>query len=94
MYEQEVTETKKRKQVELSEIDGRLQSEYEAKLADALRELREQYEEQLLNNRNEIEVLYETKVSLGEQGWLEYIIISYSWWKLTILLSTNDEVML
>lgn len=63
MYEQEVTETKKRKQVELSEIDGRLQSEYEAKLADALRELREQYEEQLLNNRSEIEVLYETKAS-------------------------------
>ncbi|KAK3892515.1 hypothetical protein Pcinc_003640 [Petrolisthes cinctipes] len=62
VYEQEVTETKKRKHVELSEIDGRLQSEYEAKLADALKELREQYEEQLLNNRNEVEILYETKI--------------------------------
>ncbi|KAK4299806.1 hypothetical protein Pmani_027949 [Petrolisthes manimaculis] len=62
VYEQEVTETKKRKHVELSEIDGRLQSEYEAKLADALKELREQYEEQLLNNRSEIEMLYETKI--------------------------------
>lgn len=62
VYEQEVTETKKRKQTELSEIDGRLQVEYEAKLQDALRELREQYEEQLKNNRTEVEFLYETKV--------------------------------
>lgn len=62
VYEQEVTETKKRKQTELSEIDGRLQIEYEAKLQDALRELREQYEEQLKNNRTEVEFLYETKI--------------------------------
>lgn len=62
VYEQEITETKKRRQVEMSEIDGRLQVEYEAKLQDALRELREQYEEQLKNNRSEIEDLYERKI--------------------------------
>ncbi|XP_045608036.2 lamin Dm0 isoform X2 [Procambarus clarkii] len=62
VYEQEVTETKKRKHVELSEIDGRLQGEYEAKLQEALKELRDNYEEQLKNNRNEVEFLYETKI--------------------------------
>ncbi|XP_068209609.1 lamin Dm0-like isoform X3 [Palaemon carinicauda] len=62
VYEQEITESKKRRQVEVSEIDGRLQVEYEAKLQDALMELREQYEEQLKNNRTEVEYLYETKI--------------------------------
>lgn len=62
MYEQEVTETKKRKQIEISELDGKLQVEYEAKLKDSLRELRDDYEDQLKNNRAEVEELYETKV--------------------------------
>ncbi|XP_064122827.1 lamin Dm0-like isoform X2 [Macrobrachium nipponense] len=62
VYEQEITESKKRRQVEVSEIDGRLQVEYEAKLHEALKELREQYEEQLRNNRTEVEYLYETKI--------------------------------
>ncbi|XP_066947892.1 lamin Dm0-like isoform X3 [Macrobrachium rosenbergii] len=62
VYEQEITESKKRRQVEMSEIDGRLQVEYEAKLQEALKELREQYEEQLKNNRTEVEYLYETKI--------------------------------
>lgn len=62
VFEQEVTETKKRKQVELSELDGRLQVEYEAKLTEALKDLRDQYEEQLRNNRSEVEYLYETKI--------------------------------
>lgn len=62
VYEQEITETKKRRQVEVSELDGRLQDEYEARLQDALKELRDQYEEQLKNNRTEVEYLYETKI--------------------------------
>ncbi|KAK8721848.1 hypothetical protein OTU49_012604 [Cherax quadricarinatus] len=62
VFEKEVTETKNRKHVELSEIDGRLQGEYEAKLHEALKELRDQYEEQLKNNRSEVEYLYETKI--------------------------------
>nr|WJP01042.1 lamin B isoform X1 [Portunus trituberculatus] len=62
IFEQEVTETKKRKQMEISEIDGKLQVEYEAKLKDSLRELRDDYEEQLKNNRAEVEELYETKM--------------------------------
>ena len=62
VYEKQITETKSRKQVEISEIDGKLQEEYEARLQDGLAELREQYEDQLRNNRAEIEVMYDTKV--------------------------------
>uniref|UniRef100_A0A0P4VYV1 LTD domain-containing protein n=1 Tax=Scylla olivacea TaxID=85551 RepID=A0A0P4VYV1_SCYOL len=62
VFEQEVTETKKRKQLEISELDGKLQVEYETKLKDSLRELREDYEEQLKNNRAEVEDLYEAKI--------------------------------
>lgn len=62
MYEQEITETKVRKKTEISEIDGRLQEQYEARLQGALQELRENYEEQLKNNRIEVESIYETKI--------------------------------
>jgi len=62
MHEQEITESKKRKTTEISEIDGRLQEQYEARLQGALQELRENYEEQLKNNRIEVETIYETKI--------------------------------
>lgn len=62
VYEQEITETKKQKQIDISMVDSRLQGEYEAKLTEALKELRDQYEEQLRNNRTEVEYIYETKI--------------------------------
>nr|AME17877.1 lamin [Eoperipatus sp. LH-2012] len=61
IHEEELKETRKQRMVEISEIDGRLQEEYEQKLADCLRELREQYESQTRLNREEMENLYETK---------------------------------
>lgn len=48
--------------MEISEIDGRLAEQYEAKLQQALQELRDQYEGQMANNRQEIEMLYENKI--------------------------------
>lgn len=48
--------------MEISEIDGRLSEQYEAKLQQALQELREQYESQMSSNRAEIELLFEHKV--------------------------------
>jgi lamin B len=48
--------------VEISEIDGRLTEQYEAKLQQSLQELRDQYEAQMRANREEIELLYENKV--------------------------------
>ncbi|XP_057323120.1 lamin-C-like isoform X2 [Microplitis mediator] len=62
IFQQELTETRSRRQVEISEIDGRLAEQYEAKLQQSLQELRDQYEAQMRSNREEIELLYENKI--------------------------------
>uniref|UniRef100_A0A6M2DF88 Putative nuclear envelope protein n=1 Tax=Xenopsylla cheopis TaxID=163159 RepID=A0A6M2DF88_XENCH len=61
-HQQEILETRKRRQVELSEIDGRLAEQYEAKMQETMQELRDQYEEQISSNRAEIEAIYEQKI--------------------------------
>lgn len=62
IHVQELTNTQKRTQVEISEIDGRLAEQYEAKLQQSLRELREQYESQIRANREEVDGLFEAKL--------------------------------
>ncbi|KAH8377316.1 hypothetical protein KR093_004780 [Drosophila rubida] len=62
VHVQEINESRRIRQTEYSEIDGRLSSEYEAKLQQSLHELRSQYEEQMRNNRDDIESLYEAKI--------------------------------
>ncbi|XP_012134593.1 lamin Dm0 isoform X2 [Megachile rotundata] len=62
IYQQELTETRTKRQIEISEIDGRLAEQYEAKMQQSLQELRDQYEAQMRANREEIELLYETKI--------------------------------
>ncbi|XP_012229130.1 lamin Dm0 isoform X2 [Linepithema humile] len=62
VYQQELSETRTKRQVEISEIDGRLTKQYEAKLQQSLQELRDQYEAQTRANREEIELLYENKI--------------------------------
>lgn len=62
MHAQVLNDTRKRTQVEISEIDGRLAEQYEAKLQQSLRELREQYEAQIRSNRDEIDGLFEAKL--------------------------------
>ncbi|KAM8717209.1 hypothetical protein ACLKA7_003989 [Drosophila subpalustris] len=62
VHVQEINESRRIRQTEYSEIDGRLSSEYEAKLQQSLHELRSQYEEQMRNNREDIESLYEAKI--------------------------------
>ncbi|XP_046398629.1 lamin Dm0-like [Ischnura elegans] len=62
IHQQQLTETRTRRQVEISEIDGRLTQEYEAKLQQSLKDLREQYEATMRVNREEIETLYENKI--------------------------------
>lgn len=59
---QELTETKSRRQVEISEIDGILSEQYEAKLQQTLQELRDQYDGQMRANRDEISELYEARL--------------------------------
>ncbi|XP_033210666.1 lamin Dm0-like isoform X2 [Belonocnema kinseyi] len=62
VFQQELTETRTRRQVEISEIDGRLAEQYEAKLQQSLQELRDQYDNAMRVNREEIEMLYENKI--------------------------------
>lgn len=62
IHHQELNDTRKRSQVEISEIDGRLSEQYEAKLQKSLRELREQYELQMRANRDEVDALYDAKI--------------------------------
>merc|ERR1719412_746449 len=63
MLEQQLNETKVKKQIEISEIDGRLSDEYEAKLQQSLAELRETYEKQLSENREEFGRVYDDKLN-------------------------------
>lgn len=62
VFQQQLTETRSKRQIEISEIDGRLAEQYEAKLQQTLQDLRDQYESQMANNRHEIELLYENKI--------------------------------
>lgn len=62
VHDKQLKETRTKRQVEISEIDGRLSEEYEAKLQLSLQELRDQYEEQMQANRQEIEYLYDAKI--------------------------------
>uniref|UniRef100_A0A1A9WHW3 LTD domain-containing protein n=1 Tax=Glossina brevipalpis TaxID=37001 RepID=A0A1A9WHW3_9MUSC len=62
VHVQELTETRSRRQVEISELDGRLSKEYEARLQQSLQELRDQYETQMKTNREEIVLLYDNEI--------------------------------
>lgn len=62
MHQQELTETRSRRQIELSEIDGRLTEQYEEKLRESLQELRDHYEQQMRANRDEVDGLYDSKI--------------------------------
>ncbi|XP_043225659.1 lamin-C-like [Amphibalanus amphitrite] len=62
VYEEQLTETRSKKTEEITELDGQLQTEYEARLRQSLHELREQYEMQMRVNREEIETIYESKL--------------------------------
>ncbi|XP_059610042.1 lamin Dm0-like [Phlebotomus argentipes] len=62
IHQQELQETRTRRQVDISEIDGRLSEQYEARLKESLMELREQYELQMKANRDQVDLLYEAKI--------------------------------
>jgi len=62
MLEQQLSETKTRKQMEISEIDGRLNEEYDRKLQEQLNELRDMYEKEARTNKDEISRVYEDKM--------------------------------
>ncbi|XP_065077590.1 lamin Dm0-like [Ochlerotatus camptorhynchus] len=62
VHSQELSESKMRRQSEVSEIDGYLMDQYETKLQQTLQELRDQYESQLSMNRDEMSELYDSRI--------------------------------
>jgi lamin B len=62
-YEERIEEIRTRRHVELQEIDGKLQQEYDAKLQDTIQELRTDFEAQLRANKDESENLFEQRAA-------------------------------
>ena len=62
-YFQELEESRTRTTTHIEEVDGRLEGEYEARLLEALREIRSQHEIDIQTMRNDLETLYENKVN-------------------------------
>lgn len=62
-YEERVEEIRTRRTVELQEIDGKLQQEYETKLQETIQELRNDFEAQLRANKEESDSLFEQRVA-------------------------------
>lgn len=61
VYDQEIANLHQRRQTELDEMDGRLQKEYETKLADDIQLLRNEYAIQLQANKEAQDDLYKVK---------------------------------
>lgn len=62
IHNQQITEVRTRRQIEISEIDGQLRDQYKEREVSLLQELREDYESKLLANRDELDALYQGKV--------------------------------
>lgn len=62
VHEQELKESRRIHETRLVEVDSGRQIEYESKLADALRELREQHEEQIKLYKEEMEQTFHAKL--------------------------------
>ncbi|XP_055596956.1 lamin Dm0-like [Uranotaenia lowii] len=62
VHNQELSESKMRRQNEISEIDGLLMEQYETKLQQTLQDLRDQYDQQIRMNRDEISDLYDARI--------------------------------
>ncbi|XP_058125786.1 lamin Dm0-like [Anopheles ziemanni] len=72
IHSQELSESKLRRQSEISEIDGFLMEQYETKLQQTLQDLRDQYDQQLRHNRDELGERFEGRIQdledrLGEE---------------------------
>ena len=65
---QELEESRIRTTTQMEEVDGRIEQEYEARLQDALREIRAQHDYDLQSVKVELESMYEGKVQWQIQG--------------------------
>ena len=60
---QELNETRTRTEITMEEVDGRLSRDYENRLAEALKQMREDYEYQIRSTREETEIVWLNKVN-------------------------------
>jgi chromosome segregation ATPase len=63
VHDKELHESVKRRTIEIEQVDGQLQREYENRLAEALQQMRDDNDELIHRSRAEIEALYETKLA-------------------------------
>lgn len=59
---QELNETRVRTTREVEEVDSSVRMDYETKLQDALRQMRDESDEKLFVGKQEIETVYERRV--------------------------------
>ena len=62
LLEKELTEVRTRKEIEIHEMDGKLQSEYEDRLQKALQELRDVYDKKMQQSSEDFAKLYDERV--------------------------------
>lgn len=72
VHAQELSESMHRSRVVVEEVDGRLQNEYENRLGESLKQMREDMEEQIRQARDESEAVFERKLvemrALGDRN--------------------------
>ena len=62
LYLQQMNESRSRTEVSMQEFDTTVEREYQSRLADALKEMRQQHECDSRIHREEMELMFETKV--------------------------------
>ncbi|KAK7465184.1 hypothetical protein BaRGS_00037647 [Batillaria attramentaria] len=93
VYEQELEESRVRTTTQIEEVDGRLEQEYEARLLEALRDIREQHEVDLQTVRSELETLYENKIAdLKAQAERSNTASGSAWEELRVTRKRLDEL--
>uniref|UniRef100_A0A0B7AB85 LTD domain-containing protein n=1 Tax=Arion vulgaris TaxID=1028688 RepID=A0A0B7AB85_9EUPU len=93
VYEQELEESRIRTSTQLEEVDGKIEQEYEARLQDALREIRAQHDYDLQSVKMELETLYESKIEdLRGQVARSGSSSSAAWDELTLARKSVDDL--
>uniref|UniRef100_A0A914UYC7 IF rod domain-containing protein n=1 Tax=Plectus sambesii TaxID=2011161 RepID=A0A914UYC7_9BILA len=62
LYEKELEETRRKRQIEMTTVSKELETEYQAKLQEQLRAMRANFDAQIAYNRREVEEMYDGKL--------------------------------
>ncbi|XP_067935431.1 lamin-B1-like [Watersipora subatra] len=67
LHQSELNETRTRMEISMEEVDDKVQREYDNKLQEALHDFRRQHELEMKRYREEMEVMYESKIAGMQQ---------------------------